>query len=53
VRDNAWSFGEFGEGFISCFKGQEDGCRFERRDGEHFSADFEDEIVAPLNLLVA
>ncbi len=49
--DNARTLGEFREGFVSGFEGEKDGSWFEWRDREHFAADFEDKVVAPLNLL--
>ena len=50
-RDDAGTLGEFGERFVVGFEGQKYTRRFEGRDGKHFAGDFEDEIVAPLDLL--
>lgn len=49
--DDTRALGEFGEGFVGGFEGEKNGSEFEWSDGEHLAADFEDEVVAPLNLL--
>ena len=49
--DDAGALGEFGEGFLGGFEGEKNGGRLKRSNRKHFAADFEDEIVAPLNLL--
>ena len=48
--DDARTLGEIREGFVGGFEREENASGFERRDGEHFAANFEDEVVAPLNL---
>ena len=49
--DDAGAFGEFSEGFVAGFKGEKNRSGFERRDGEHLASNFENEVVAPLDLL--
>ncbi len=49
--DDARTLCELGEGFIAGFDGEENGSGFEWRDGEHLACNFEDEVVAPLDLL--
>ncbi len=49
--DDAGALGEIGEGFVGGFEGEENGSGFERSNSKHFAADFENEIVTPLDLL--
>lgn len=49
--DDPRTLAEFGEGFVSNFEGEKNGGGFEGHEGEHFAPDFEDQIIAPLDLL--
>jgi len=48
--DDSGALDEFGKFFVGAFEGEPARAGFERNDGEHFCADFEEEVVFPLDL---
>jgi len=48
--DDAGALDQFGEFLVGAFEGQPSRAGLERHDREHLSADFEEEVVFPLDL---
>ncbi len=49
--NDVWALDELGEGFVTGLEGEADFSGYQRGDGKHLAADFEEQVVAPLDLL--